>query len=165
MLGRQTVEIATSCGEHYANIVLSLIRRRFVPALATMLTFKAMRRVPWLTNGSERLIKTCICWTSGRPCTGGQRQSLTRSRKEQPSGEIRIHHMELRGGGIAICCAEQRVNPFESVIRRRFVPDSFQRLTDGTFAFRFRFLILYVCGGGVYAAVTAYRDAANECSA
>src|SRR5690606_3790106 len=122
-------ETATSCGEHCGNISTSLIRRRFVPALATMLTFKGPAAASWLTNGSESLIKTCIWWPSRQSCRGGGAQSLTYSRKEQPSGKNRIRHVEPHGGITAICWAEQRVNPTESVIRRRFVPDSFQRLT------------------------------------
>lgn len=116
--------------EQRQNSGMSVIRRRFVPALIGKLTEIDLEGPP---DGSWDLIKdniNSILTTSNRRRTTSLSQRLTPARLVAASHARTIHDLVPQSTGAGRYSREQSLNQIESAIRRRFVPRLFRLLIE-----------------------------------
>lgn len=128
---------ATCCGEQNGKSVLEVIRRRFVPPLARSLTAtcRNLSRPGYQRGGNPKnFIILSLPPHRERMTRDGAVNVFGRFRPDSRPGVIlAIQHVVWPGRTRTTCCGEQNLNQRESLIRRLFVPDSFQGLIPGTF--------------------------------
>jgi hypothetical protein len=128
-LARSSDRATTSSGEHNGKSDRTAIRRRFVPALIEVLSARHADLPAVIHSRLGFLNEIIILQQEHKSMAPPSVHVLTPRTGIAAFVFSVIQHVVRLRDRRARCCGEQNLNRVESVIRRRFVPDSFQPLT------------------------------------